>query len=174
MPAPRRIKSLPRLTSPLMTPQEQENLPAPEVSESPAPSAEPKKERRESFRITKDENRKKLQILLSGREALMPDGTPDKIIEVTLIPSDAYGSEEKLTIRLFETEVCYESTVNGETRSFAAACSPAELEALLKTVSEDEAAASPSPSATPSAAPKASAAPDPYLESPPPQDEELK
>ena len=49
-----------------------------------------------------------------------------------------------------------------------------ELEALLKTVSEDEAAASPSPSATPSATPAASAAPDPYLERPPPQDQELK
>ena len=175
LPAPRRIKALPRMTVPMMTPQEQEGLPSPEVSETPAPSAEPKKNTRESFRITKDENRQKLQILLSGREAAMPDGTPDKTIEVTLIPSDAYGSEEKLTIRLFETEVCYQSTVNGETRSFAAACSPAELETLLKNISADEAAApAVSPAALPSATAAPSATPDPYLESPAPEEPELK
>ena len=104
----------------------------------------------------------------------MPDKTPDKTYEAVLVPGDAYGSEEKLSIRVFGTEVWYLSTVSGESTSFAAKCSPKELAALLDAVREDERAlASPAPSLSPAPAaspsPAASASPDPYLETPVPE-----
>ncbi len=101
----------------------------------------------------------------------MPDKTPDKIYEAVLVSSDAYGSEEKLSIRIIGSEVWYISTVSGESTSFAAQCSPKELETLLAAVREDERTpASPSPSAQPSPTP-APTTPDPYLGTPEPANE---
>ena len=125
----------------------------------------------ESIRIAKEENRDKLLVLLSGTEADLPDKTPDKIYEAVLVSSDAYGSEEKLSIRIIGSEVWYISTVSGESTSFAAQCSPKELETLIAAVREDERTpASPSPSAQPSPTP-APTTPDPYLGTPEPANE---
>ena len=83
---------------------------------------------------------------------------------------DAYGSEEKLSIRIIGSEVWYISTVSGESTSFAAQCSPKELETLLAAVREDERPpASPSPSAQPSPTPAPTTTPDPYLGTPEPE-----
>ncbi|MDO4989791.1 MAG: zf-HC2 domain-containing protein [Eubacteriales bacterium] len=177
--APRKIILGPRalMNASASAPQSEETLPPPEESESPAPSPSPTPVKSESIRIAKEENRKKLQVLLSGTEAPMPDKTPDRIYEAVLISSDAYGSEEKLSIRVFGTEVWYLSTVSGESTSFSAKCSPKELETLLQAVREDERAlASPEPSASPAAssAPAASPTPDPYLGTPAPETPEKK
>ena len=183
-PAVRRIMMTPRrMTAP--APQSVESLPTPEASESPAPAATPTPSasptpstsptpsaapvKTESIRITKEGNRDKLLVLLSGTEADMPDKTPDKIYEAVLVSSDAYGSEEKLSIRIIGSEVWYFSTVSGESTSFAAQCSPKELETLLAAVREDERPpASPSPSAQPSPTPAPTTTPDPYLGTPEP------
>ena len=184
-PAVRRIIMAPRarMTAPAPAVQSADDLPTPEASESPAPSetptpseaptpsASPAPVKTQSIRIAKAENRDKLLVLLSGTEAAMPDKTPDRIYEAVLVSTDAYGSEEKLSIRIFGTEVWYLSTISGESTSFAAKCSPKELETLLAAVTLDEAApASPDPSESP----VPSVTPDPYLETPEPEAPEQK
>ena len=185
IPAVRRIMMAPRarLTTPLPAAQSADSLPTSETTESPAPSesptpseaptpsASPTPVKTQTIRIAKAENRDKLLVLLSGTAAAMPDKTPDRIYEAVLVSSDAYGSEERLSIRIFGTEVWYLSTVSGESTSFSAKCSPKELETLLAAVTQDEAApASPGPSA--SSVP--SATPDPYLATPEPETPEQK
>ncbi|MCR5577125.1 MAG: hypothetical protein K6F56_08970, partial [Oscillospiraceae bacterium] len=150
---------------------------APEPSETPAPSAVLKPVKRVPVRVEKEENRRRLQILLAGTEAAMPEDTADVIYELQLISSDAYGSEEKLSIRVFGSEVYYLSTVSGTSRSFSAKCSPDELEALIDEIKEDElvpASPSPSPTPIPTPTPVPTVTPDPYLETPEPDAPEQK
>ena len=100
----------------------------------------------------------------------MPDETPDMIYKVTLISSDAYGSEELLSIRIFGTEVRYTSTVDGQSTGFASKCSPGELQTLLSALIEDErVSASPAPSGAPASAPSSVPTVDPYLATPDPE-----
>ncbi len=150
-----------------MAVQSEEPESSPEVSETPVPSPSATPVKTESIRITKEENRKKLQVLLSGTEASLPDKTPDRIFEATLVSSDAYGSDETLSIRIYGDEVYYLSTVNGKSTGFSAKCSPSELQKLITAVREDEGVSvSPDPSA--SATPAPASTTDPYLATPAP------
>ena len=93
------------------------------------------------------EARARLLALLAGSEEALPEEAElTRTVRLTLVPDDAYGSEEKLDILVYGDFVFYELHGTEGTKTYRAACSLAELDAFLKTA---ETAPTPVPSPTP-------------------------
>lgn len=137
-----------------------EAVPAPEESAAPVgaeadppagelPAAAPVEAER--IDVYGRENRDRLLALLGGGEDVLPEGAElTRLLHVSLVPEDAYGSAEKLDIRVYGDFVYYElSQAEGGVRCFRADCALRELDSLLKACAASAPGATPQPASDP-------------------------
>ena len=120
---------------------------APEsAAETPAPSTAPVKE--EQVDIYGKDARLKLLALIGSRQATMLPAEAEltRVVHVSLLPEDSYGSEEKMDINIYGDFIfCRYYPVGGEEQTWYAECSLVNLDSFLDAC---RAAAQPSPSPT--------------------------
>ena len=105
----------------------------------------------QNVRIYGKEGRDRLFALLAGSKSELPaEAALTRIVHVTLRPEDAYGSEEKLDIHIYEDFVYYSLyPAEGPVENYRASCALKDLDDLLKLLTTPGAAASePSPTPT--------------------------
>ena len=120
---------------------------APEsAAETPAPTTAPVRE--EQVDIYGKDARLKLLALIGSRQAttLPAEAELTRVVHVSLIPEDSYGSEEKMDINIYGDFIfCRYYPVGGEEQTWYAECSLVNLDSFLDAC---RAAAQPSPSPT--------------------------
>ena len=120
------------------------------IEELPAATPEIDTEE-ESVRISGKTGHDRLLALLGGSESELPaEAELTRVVHVTLVPDDVYGSEEKMDISIYGDFVYYSLyPAEGEAKSCRAACALRDLESLLKELTAPGAAESePSPAPT--------------------------
>ncbi len=102
--------------------------------------------REEHYSIRGIQARLDLLLQLGGNQAQLPDMQPSRVIQITVLPDDEYGSAEKLTIRVYGDFIFYTYyPAFGESSSFRADCSLTKLNACLSSLPAP--AESPAPTA---------------------------
>ncbi len=137
--------SSPVLSSiPLETPSEDGLVPF--AAETPAPSVS-----EERFSVYGSEARSRLLAMIGTQEDSLPqEAELTRLVHVSLVPDDAYGSEETIDISIYGDFVyCRLHPVEGGSVTYRADCSLKELDSFLA-----DCMAAPEPSAAPT--------PDPY------------
>ena len=136
-------------------PGDSEESPAPVLSGIPLEIAqeEEKPAVEEHVTVYGNDARTKLLAMIGKNEDTLPqEAELTRLVHVSLLPDDAYGSEEKMDIAIYGDFVyCSLFPVEGGSVTYRADCSLRELDSFLETCPS-----TPAPSAAPS--------PDPYID----------
>ena len=136
-------------------PGDSEESPAPVLSGIPLEIAQEEEKPAVEERVTiygNDARTKLLTMIGKNEDTLPQEAELTRLVHVSLLPDDAYGSEEKMDIAIYGDFVyCSLFPVEGGSVTYRADCSLRELDSFLETCPS-----TPAPSAAPS--------PDPYID----------
>ena len=136
-------------------PGDSEESPAPVLSGIPLEIAQEEEKPAVEERVTvygNDARTKLLAMIGKNEDTLPQEAELTRLVHVSLLPDDAYGSEEKMDIAIYGDFVyCTLFPVEGGSVTYRADCSLRELDSFLETCPS-----TPAPSAAPS--------PDPYID----------
>ena len=136
-------------------PGDSEESPAPVLSGIPLEIAQEEEKPAVEERVTvygNDARTKLLAMIGKNEDTLPQEAELTRLVHVSLLPDDAYGSEEKMDIAIYGDFVyCSLFPVEGGCVTYRADCSLRELDSFLETCPS-----TPAPSAAPS--------PDPYID----------
>ena len=140
---------------PLEVPAEDSHTGMPFAAESPAPSVNT-----ERVSVYGSEARSRLLAMIGSQEDSLPqEAELTRLVHVSLIPDDAYGSEETMDISIYGDFVyCSLHPVEGGSVVYRADCSLKELDSFLA-----DCLATPAPSAAPTPDPYTAEAPVPTM-----------
>ena len=139
------MQEAPALFSALAAPADAEN--AGDALDGAQEQAETKAPAEESLTIYDKTLRAKLLAMLGSSEDTLPEAELTRLVHVTLAPGDAYGSEEKLDIRIYGDFVFYTHTsADGVSKTCRASCALRDLDSFL--LSCRTAAPTPTPAPT--------------------------
>ena len=99
----------------------------------------------ERVRVYGKAQRAQLLALLGDKEDALPEAELTRLVHVTMVPEDEYGSEEKMDIRIYGDFVfCERFQAGGGSKSYRADCSLKDLDGFLLACSQ----VSPTPAPT--------------------------
>ena len=99
----------------------------------------------ESVRVYGKAQRAQLLALLGDKEDALPEAELTRLVHVTMVPEDEYGSEEKMDIRIYGDFIfCERFQAGGGSKSYRADCSQKDLDSFLLACSQ----VSPTPAPT--------------------------